>query len=90
MKVNQNFIAREIAGELVIIPTGEAASQSVGLITVNEVGVLIWKCLEREWDKTAILQTILNEFEIDEATAEADMNAFIDKLCKIGAVVENI
>ena len=38
MKVQNEFVLREIAGDYVIIPTGKTVLSFNGLITVNEVG----------------------------------------------------
>ena len=48
MKVDKEFILREIAGDYIIIPTGKTVLDFNGLITVNEVGVDLWKMLQEE------------------------------------------
>lgn len=88
MKTNPEFIARDIAGELVLVPIGTAAKNYSGLITCNEVGAFIWKQLEAETEMDALVESILEEFEIDRATAEADAGEFIDKLAELGAVIK--
>ena len=46
MRVDDGFVLREIAGDYVIIPTGKTVLDFNGMITVNEVGVSIWKMLQ--------------------------------------------
>ena len=48
MRINKEFVLREIAGDYVIIPTGQTVLEFNGLITVNEVGVSIWNMLQEE------------------------------------------
>ena len=48
MKIDKNFVLREIAGEYIIIPTGRTALEFNGLITVNEVGMELWKMLQED------------------------------------------
>ena len=48
MRVDDGFVLREIAGDYVIIPTGKTVLDFNGMITVNEVGVSIWKMLQEE------------------------------------------
>ena len=43
MKIQKEFVLREIAGDYVIIPTGKTVLTFNGLITVNEVGAELWK-----------------------------------------------
>lgn len=88
MRVNPEFIARDIAGELVLVPVGATAKKCEGLITCNEVGTLIWKQLETSAREDAILDAILEEFDIDEKTARADMEEFISKLREMNAVID--
>ncbi len=48
MKIDRSFVLREIAGEYIIIPTGKTALEFNGLITVNEIGMELWKMLQND------------------------------------------
>lgn len=87
MKTNPEFIARDIAGELVLVPVGTAAKNYGGLVTCNEVGAFIWKKLEGGMTMDELVSAILEEFEIDETTAKSDAEEFVEKLKKINAVI---
>lgn len=41
MKVDKEFVLREIAGDYVIIPIGRTVLSFNGLITVNEIGAFL-------------------------------------------------
>ena len=88
MRANPEFIARDIAGELVLVPVGATAQKCDGLITCNEVGALIWRQLEKAADEEAVLSAILEEFEIDEKTARGDMTEVISRLRELNAVID--
>ena len=88
MKINPEFIAREIAGELVIVPVGEAAKSNDQLISANEVGAFIWNALAAGKSLDETVAAILEEFEIDGQTARADAEQFICELKEIGAIIE--
>ena len=62
MKLEKEFVLREIAGDYVIIPVGKTVIEFNGLITVNEVGVSIWNMLQNEVTFDQIVQGILNEY----------------------------
>lgn len=85
MKIEKEFILREIAGDYVIVPTGKTALEFNGLITVNELGAFIWKKLQQEVTEDELIQDILEEYEVDEETARNDVEEFLNKLteCKI-------
>lgn len=59
-----------------------------GLITVDEVGVLIWKGLDSGKSEKEILEEILNEYEVSEDVARADLREFLEKLKKAGLAEE--
>lgn len=85
MKIEKEFILREIAGDYVIVPTGKTALEFNGLITVNELGAFIWKKLQQDVTEDELIQVILEEYEVDEETAGNDVEEFLNKLteCKI-------
>ena len=80
MRVEKEFVLREIAGDYIIIPTGKTVLEFNGLVTVNEVGVLLWKMLQEEVTFEDLVKGVLEEYDVDEATARADIQEFLDKL----------
>lgn len=88
MRINKEFVLREIAGEYVIIPVGETALEFHGLITVNEVGVALWKMLQEDVTMEELVQGILKEYEVPEETARKDIREFLDELYKGGILAQ--
>lgn len=80
MKISKEFTLREIAGEYILVPVGKTALTFNGLVTVNEVGALIWGMLEKGSDVSTIVNGILDEYDVDEQTATADVLEFISYL----------
>ena len=80
IKISKEFILREIAGEYILVPVGKTALTFNGLVTVNEVGALIWGMLEKGSDVSTIVNGILDEYDVDEQTATADVLEFISYL----------
>ena len=87
MKIQKEFVLREIAGDYVIIPTGKTALTFNGLITVNEVGAELWKMLQSDVTFEDLTQGILDIYDVDEETAKEDIREFLDTLEK-GGVLE--
>ena len=79
MKLKDGFILREVAGQIMVLPTGEDLDPNM-MITLNEVGKFIWQLLESETDEAAIVSAILKEYDVDKATAETAVSDFIQKL----------
>lgn len=84
MKIQKEFVLRELAGDYVIIPTGMTMLMSRNLITVNEVGADLWKMLQSEVSFEDLLKGILDIYDVDEETAREDIQEFLDTLINEG------
>ncbi len=80
MRLNSDYVLREIAGDCVLVPTGEAVAKYNGLFAVSDVGARILELLPGCKDEAEIAAKIVEEYEVDEQTAAADVNEFISSL----------
>ena len=80
MKIKDNLLIREIAGTWIVVPIGQRVIEFNGLMTLNEIGVFIWKKLERETTVAELTKSVTDEYNIDEQTAINDIEEFIAKL----------
>ena len=88
MRVSDDFILRSIAGEHLLIPTGEASLQVKGLIALSESGLLLYKKLKGGCEKPDLIAGLLAEYEVTAKEAEADTDAFLDQLRQLNMLVE--
>ena len=79
MKLKNGFVLREVAGETVVVPV-EADLNFNGMITLNETAQILWSVLENETTFEELVDAILAEFDVDRATAQNDVDLFIQKL----------
>ena len=79
MKLKKGFVLREVAGETVVVPV-EAELNFNGMITLNEAAKVLWNILENETSTEELVKAILSEFDVDEKTAQNDVDAFVQKL----------
>ena len=86
MKIEKEYVLREIAGDHIIIPVGTTVLEFNGLITVNEVGVLLWKMLQEEVTMEELVQAVLNEYDVEEEVARNDIQEFVEKLTDAGVL----
>lgn len=84
MRAAQNMIMRKIAGETVLIPTCEMALKVHGMIIVSESGAFLWEKLQKECSRDELVQSILEEYEVDRKTAEQDVDSFIEQMQQVG------
>lgn len=80
MKVKANFILRKIADEHLLIPTGEAALTTKGLIALSESGCLLYQKLQNGCSREDLIVALCSEYEVSEAVAGADVDAFLDQM----------
>lgn len=86
MKIKNGFVVRSIAGESVVVALGEASKNFNGIIKLNDTGRFIWDRLSDGAEFSELVSAILSEYEIDEATAEADVKAFVETLEGAGII----
>lgn len=79
MKIKEGFLLREVAGETVVIPSGEALDLNM-MITLNSTGAFLWEKLQEETTEEALAKALLAEYDVDEATAAEAVKTFVAKL----------
>lgn len=80
MKIKEGYLLREVAGSHVVVPTGKAALDFSGVITLNGTGAFLWKQLAGDKIEQELVIALLDEYDTDEAKAKADITVFINKL----------
>ena len=85
MKIKSDFILREVAGFFLVVTLGAKASFQ-GMMRLNGTGKLLWECLKEGADETALTAALCDAYEVDEATAKADVSEFLSNLSKIGVL----
>ena len=79
MIIRKKLLKREIAGESFLVPLGKTVYDTNGLFVLSELGAFIWDRLPGAQDSEAILRAILEEYEVEESVARADLEEFLDK-----------
>lgn len=86
MKIKKELISREIAGERFLVPVGKSVYDSNGLYLLTEVGSFIWDVLPQAQSAEEIISAVLGAYDVDEATARADVTAFLTKLTELDII----
>lgn len=86
MKIVKDFVAREIAGEYVLVPTGETSQEFNGMLTMTETANFIWKHLEETESFEALVDLITDNFEVERQIAAQDAAGFVNELLRHGMV----
>ncbi len=66
---------REIEGEIVVLDLRRST-----YLAVNRVGALLWPQLEAGTTRSALVQIVVDEFGLERAIAERDVDDFLQEL----------
>lgn len=83
MKLKDGFLMRNVAGQTVVLPSGDELDLNM-MITLNETGAFLWERLQSETTEDALVSALLGEYEVDEETARKAVQAFVQKLSDNG------
>lgn len=89
MKINNEFVMREIAGDYVVVPVGSTVADFNKLITLNDTGAFLWERLNEEVGVNELTDMLVKEYEVNRETAETDVKDFIKLLTDYGVIEEN-
>lgn len=78
------LVKRDIAGDTILVPVGDASLKLKGLITLNETGSFLWDVLPDAAGPEELVDRLEEEFDADRPTLEADVAAFLAELTKWG------
>ncbi|MBQ7856632.1 MAG: PqqD family protein [Alistipes sp.] len=87
MKFKEGYKVREIAGEHVVIMQGRFGVDMTRVIALNESSLLLWNELQgKEFSVEDVKQVLLDNYEVEEAVATRDAEAWIAKLAECNLI----
>jgi len=89
MKIKEGFMIRSLLGEYIVTGEGPAQVNFNKMVSLNETAAYLWKGVEgKEFTVADLTKLLLDEYEVDEATASKDAAAIAAKWMEIGLVEE--
>ena len=79
-----DVVQRVVAGEVFLVPIRGHLADMQELFVLNETGRWIWEHMEGECALDDLARGLAEEFEVDEATARQDVEAFAGNLIEAG------
>ena len=80
MKIKEDFVLRKVADSYVVVPVNKLTLDFNGIINLNETGAFLFEKLQNDCEKADLLKAMLDEYEVSEEKASADIDTFIQKL----------
>jgi hypothetical protein len=86
MKLSSDFVLRRVVDSAVLVPFGEKMTNFNGILSLNKVGVFLAELLQEETTSKALVDAVVERFDIDAETATKDVDAFLEQLRINGAL----
>jgi len=87
MKAKEGFKLRDVCGEKIIVAEGIANIDFSRIISMNESSAYLWSHIqEKTFTTEELVKLLLDEYEVDEATAKADVEQLVQKWLEAGII----
>jgi hypothetical protein len=86
LKLKEGFLVCDIAGEHVVLPSGDELDLNM-MIRLNDTGLFLWKCIMEGTTREELMARFLEAYEVDRDTAERAVSGFVERLRENGFLV---
>lgn len=86
---SENVVAREIEGEVIIVPLTAGVGDTEGeLYSLNDIGKAVWERLDGKTSLKNLISSLAQEYEGGAGEIEADVLGFMGELVRRRIVCE--
>ena len=80
MKIREGFLLRNVAGNNVVVPIGQATLDFNGMMSLDETGAFIFSKMLDGTTKEQLIEDLISEYEVEREIAQKDVDDFIKKV----------
>lgn len=84
MKLKEGFVLSKAGEDYVAVATGEAGKTFQGLVRNNATAAFLLEKLKKECSEEELTAALLEEYEVPEETAKADVRKFVEIIEEAG------
>ncbi len=85
MKIKEGFVLRSIGDNYMVVGEGLAQIDFNKIISLNSTAAYLWKAVQgKEFTVQDLKDLLLEEYDVDEATALKDASALAEKWAEAG------
>lgn len=88
MTIKEGFLLRTLGDTNVVVPIGQASVDLRGMISLNETGAFLWKCLQTAQTEETLVAQLLETYDVEEVRAAEDVARFVQLLRENGLLAE--
>lgn len=92
MKLKDQLILREVAGEYVIVPTGQRVREVTNVVCISSSAAYLWDYMkDHEFTKEELIQRILEHYQgVTMEQAEQDIDRFLKVMSDNGILDDGV
>jgi hypothetical protein len=84
MKRKDSFLLQNVGGQNLLVPLGSQVMDTNAIIMLNPTGSHVWELLATHSTTRELAEALADRFEVDLATAQADVQVFLDEITEMG------
>ena len=88
MRISDQFILRNVAGDNLLIPSGPSALDVKGLILLSESGMLLYNKIKNGCTKEDLVAALTAEYDVSVQEAGRDSDAFLEQMRQLHILLE--
>lgn len=89
MRIKSGFVLRDVAGQTMVVATGEASKDFHGLIKLNPTAKDIWLWLSEGKGEDEIVALLCEKYDVSTDKAQTDLKVMLDKMDKAGFLIND-
>lgn len=83
MTISPKIKVREVADEHIVLLQGKNPGDMTTVVSLNETSLFLWnKLVGTQFETEDVVKILMDNYDVDSATAERDAKAWLDELKK--------
>lgn len=89
MRTKKGYRLRSLGKEYILVAEGLEVMDANQMISMNETAAFLWEAVEdKAFDAEALAQLLMNEYGIEEETAQKDVTPLLQTWKEAGIIVD--
>ena len=84
MKLKNDFELINFVDEYMAVPIGKNTAEFKGVVVLNEAAFYLLSNMKENVNDTRLIELLIDQYDVDEATAESDVKQFISDMFEMG------
>lgn len=86
MVIKKDMILRQIGGDIILVPVGNALKDHNGLFMLTESACFLWQQLSECNSVRELAEKLYDEYDVTEEQALVDTKEFVNKLIELDII----